>query len=180
MNILTKISAALLAGVIAITANPAIAQQAQQTQPPPRPEFVTQFDNTMVTYLLQDVQATWQVEQLEDGNVNYRAQAAGGLNFTLAPRACSEQTGCVGLLMLAIYTGVNASNGAQFDAFLHRLNDSSATIKVFRNPNGVVILQGYINAAGGITYRNTQAQLLLFGEDIVTVSRALAQFEGGG
>ena len=178
MNIFAKAATALLAAATAITATPALAQQ---TQPAPqRPDFVTQFDNTMVTNLLRDVQATWQVEQAADGSVNYRAQAEGGLNFTLAPRACSQQNGCLGLMMLAVYTGVNTQDLARLDAFLNQLNDSSATVKVFRNPQGVVILQGYINAAGGITYRNTQAQLLLFGEDIVNVSRALAQFEQQG
>ena len=173
------ITAALAAGVLAFSSTAALAQQQAQQQAPQRPQFVTQFDNTIVTMLLQDVQATWQVEAAPDGNLNYRAQADGGLNFTLAPRSCTPEAGCLGLMMLAVFTGVNAQNPAQLDALLARLNDSSATIKVFRDPQGIVILQSYANAAGGITYRNAQAQLLLFGDDIVTVSRALAQFEQG-
>lgn len=175
MKLFKTLSAALLAGVLALSGSPALAQQ----QAPQRPQIVTQFDNTIVTMLLQDVQATWQVEAAPDGNLNYRAQADGGLNFTLAPRSCTPEAGCLGLMMLAVFTGVNAQNAAQLDALLTRLNDSSATIKVFRDPQGVVILQSYANAAGGISYRNAQAQLLLFGEDIVIVSRALAQFEQG-
>ena len=176
MQILKSLSAAFVASVLAISSTPAVAQQ----QAPERPQIITQFDQLMVTYLLQDVQATWTVETDAQGNTNYRASAEGGINFTLAPRACSEQSGCLGMMMLAVFTGVNAPSMTELDAFLNRLNDTSGTIKVFRNAQGVVVLQEYMNAAGGISYRNAQAQLYVFGEDIVAVSRALAQFERGG
>ncbi|WP_299192999.1 YbjN domain-containing protein [uncultured Erythrobacter sp.] len=156
------------------TVQPQPSQPAPQTQ---RPQFVTQFDDATVTYLLQDIRATWQTEASIDGHTNYRANAEGGLNFTLSPRACSQETGCLGLMMLAVYTGVNASSLAELDVFLNRLNDTSISVKVFRNGDGIVVLQAYINAAGGITYRNAQSEFLVFGENIVAVSQALAQFE---
>ena len=44
-----------------------------------------------------------------------------------------------------------------------------------RNPQGVVAMQAYINASFGISYRNLQAQVLVFGDNIVDASAALGQ-----
>lgn len=151
-------------------------QQAQQQ----RPQVVSQFDDQTVRYLLTDVQATWRVEQGADGLPVYRASAEGGLNFTLAPRACTAEGTCFGLMMIAIFNGVNVTNPAQLDPFLNRFNDANPTVKVLRSPNGTVALQGYINATYGISYRNAQAQFLQFGENIVATSRALAALEQQG
>lgn len=176
MRIFHKISIGIASLALTAGAAPALAQEQQ----PPRPQVVGQFDSATVTALLQDVQSTWAVDQDADGNTNYRANAEGGINFTLAPRACSEETGCLGMMMIAIFTGLNPPSTAQLDAFLNDFNDSSATAKVFRNEQGIVVLQGYVNASYGISYRNAQTQLLIFGQDIVALSRALAAFEQAG
>lgn len=177
MRILQMISMGIASLSLAAGAAPVFAQEQEQ---PPRPQVVGQFNEQVVTALLQDVRATWTVEQGADGNINYRANAEGGINFTLAPRACSEETGCLGMMMIAIFTGVNPPSTVQLDAFLNDFNDSSATAKVFRNEEGIVVLQGYINASYNISYRNAQTQLLIFGQDIVALSRALALLEQGG
>lgn len=188
MSIAKKLAQGLLVALFAANAVPSAAQsqgpaqsgpQDQQQTQPQRPQFVTEFDHRIVTYLLDDVRASWQAEPSNDGHTVYRASAEGAINFTLSPRACSPEGECSSLLMLAVFTGVNAPSMAQLDTFLNRLNDTSPSIKAFRNEQGVVVLQAYANAAGGITYRNAQAQLLVFGQDIVTVSQALAQFEQG-
>ena len=176
MRIFTQLIAGLAA--LALGAVPALAQQTPQQQPQ-RPQVVTQFDNATITYLLQDVQATWTIETNERGESNYRARAEGDINFTMSPRACSPETGCLGLILLAVFTGVNAPSTAELDAFVNRANDQSATAKVYRSGNNIIILQEYINAAYGISYRNAQNQLLIFGQDIVAVSRGLTQFEQG-
>lgn len=154
----------------------AVPLSAQQ-QPPQRPEAVNRFDEQTIRFLLTDVQATWTVEQNADGTVNYRASAEGGINFVMAPRACDAEAGCVGLVLIAVFTGINARDPAQLDTFVHRFNDTYPTAKVIRNPDGVLALQAYINAARGISYGNAQAQLLVFGQDISNLSRALTQFE---
>lgn len=174
IKLISRGIAAFALGLTAMAAPVAAQQQQQQT-----PQVVTQFNDATITSLLRDVQATWRVEQDQSGNVNYRASAEGEINFTLAPRACSQETGCLGLMMLAVYTGLNAPSTAQLDAYLAELNDRSATVKVYRNGN-IVILQGYMNSAYGISYRNAQTQLLIFGQDIVGISQALASFERGG
>ncbi len=168
---LAAIIATLTIMLTAIT-SPALAQQAA-------PQVVTQFDDPTISRLLTDVQATWRIEMNEQGEANYRASAEGGLNFTLAPRACSPETGCLGLMALAVYTGIDTSNTAQLDALLNDLNDRSATAKVYRSSGGVVILQAYINSSYGISYANAQSQLLVFGQNIVSISQALAGFENG-
>lgn len=172
---------ALTIGVPAVSQQQAPPQQgqAQQAQQQ-RPQVVTQFDDTTVRYLLADVQANWRVEQGADGAPVYRANAGEGLNFTLAPRACSPEGTCVGLMMIAVFENVDLSDPAGLDALLNSFNDSNPTAKVLRSPQGVVALQGYVNAAYGISYRNAQAQFLQFGENIVAVSRALAAFEQAG
>lgn len=91
MTLISKLTGICAAALMAINALPAAAQQQepqpQQTQPQ-RPQFVTQFDNTTVTYLLQDVRATWRTEASVDGFTLYRASAEDGINFSLSPRAC--------------------------------------------------------------------------------------------
>lgn len=169
MRIYSLISIGIAA--LAAMASPVSAQQSAA------PQVVTQFDNATITRLLTDIQATSRIELNDQGEANYRASAEGGLNFTLAPRACSAETGCMGLMLLGVFTGVDTSNQAAIDAFLNDLNDQSATAKVYRSGDGVVILQGYINAAYGISYANAQAQLLIFGQNIVSVSQALSAFE---
>jgi hypothetical protein len=171
---ISKSSCAIAAVAIALGAVPALAQQQPQ-----RPQVVTQFDDATVSNLLQDVRATWQIDYNDQGEANYRASAEGDINFTLSPRACSPETGCLGLMMIAIYTGVSAPSAVELDAFINRVNDRDATAKIYRMPDGTVVLQEYVNAAYGISYLNAQAQLLVFGEDLVAVSRALATFERG-
>lgn len=161
---------------LAATAAPAAAQQAPQ-QSQARPDWVTQFDDQTLRYLLADLQATWTVEQGQDGSLTYRASTAGGINFVLAPRSCDAQSGCVGLLLVALFDEVNVSNAAQLDAFVNRFNDTQPTAKVMRNAQGMVALQAYVNVAYGVTYRNVQAQILVFGQNITNLSRALVQFE---
>lgn len=163
--------AALSAATMPVSAQQAAAQN--------RPQVVTEFDAPTITRLLTDIQADWRIEANAQGEINYRASAEGGLNFTLAPRACSPETGCLGLMVLAVFTGVDTSNQAQIDAFLNDLNDQSATAKVYRSGDGIVILQAYINSSYGISYANAQAQLLIFGQNIVAVSGALSDFESG-
>lgn len=160
------------AAAISLSA-PASAQQAS----PPRPQAVTQFDDQTIRYLLEDVQATWQVERAADGGLNYRASAEGGINFVAAPRACDEQGQCLGLVLVAVYTGIQVNDPARLDAFVNQYNDQYPTAKVMRNAQGVVALQAYVNAAFGTSYRNVQAQLLVFGQDISNLARALTAFE---
>jgi hypothetical protein len=127
--------------------------------------------------LLLDVQATWQVEQPQGGLPNYRASAEGGISFTVSPRACSPEQGCLGLLLIAVFTGVDASNLLALDGYINTINDRSPTAKVFRTDEGVVLLQAYINSAYGISYANAQAQILVFGQDINMMREALAAFQ---
>lgn len=169
----SRISTLLATMALAITGMPAVAQQQQ----PQRPQVVSQFDDTMVRYLLADVQATYRTEQASDGSSVYRASAEGGINFTLAQRSCAPETGCLGLMLIAIFTDVPIRDPARFDAFVHAFNDQNPTAKMIRSPDGVVAIQSYINAAYGISYRNAQVQFVVFGQNIVQASRALAAFE---
>ena len=178
MRIFPLISIGLAA--LAMAAAPVAAQQSTgQGNRAAAPQVVIAFDDPTITRLLTDIQATWRVEANEQGGINYRASADGGLNFTLAPRACSPENGCLGLMILAVFTAVDTSDQTQIDAFLNDLNDQSATAKVYRSGNGVVILQAYINSSYGISYGNAQAQLLIFGQNIVSVRQALSAFESG-
>lgn len=158
-------------------ASPAAAQQQRQAPAQGQTVLINQFNDAVITQLLRDVQATWQVENGPQGVVNYTANAEGGLNFVLSPRSCSPDGGCRGLVMLALFDGLNVTNSAELDTVIHRFNDLDATAKVYRAGNDTVLLQGYMNAAYGITYDNARAQLLVFGQDIVSVSRTLTAFE---
>lgn len=171
-----KISIGLAALALTFATAPAIAQQQQ----PQRPQVVTQFDDLTVRYLLADVQATYTVEQDNAGQLTYRASTEGGINFVLAPRSCTAEQGCLGLVLIAVFTDVNAPSTAALDTFINQFNDRFPTAKVMRGGQGMVALQGYINAAYGTSYRNVQAQLLVFGEDISNLSRALLELENGG
>lgn len=175
MRIISTLLTAFAGFALAVGSIPVHAQQ--QAQQPQRPQVVNQFDDTMVRYLLADIQANYQVEQASDGSYVYRASAEGDMNFTLAPRACTPEAGCLGLMMIAIFTGLQVSNSAQFETMLHNFNDRNPTAKLIRGPNGIVALQAYMNSAYGISYRNAQSQLLVFGQNIVKTSQALAAFE---
>ena len=154
-----------------LVAAPAHAQSQQQV--------VAQFNDSTVSRLLLDVQANFNIEAAADGAKIFRAQADGGIAFTLSPRACSAEAGCVGLLLIAIFTRSDSRNLGELDALLHRYNDLNPNGKVYRMENGTVVLQGYINAAYGISYANAQAQLLVFGQEIAKLRKTLTDFGEG-
>lgn len=154
---------------------PAAAQQAQ----PQRPQGVNRFEDMTIRMLLEDVGTSVQVLPSETGVTRYRASTQNGITFTAFPAACSEQMGCVGLVTVAIFDQVEVPAGASLDTFLHRFNDANPSAKVFRGPQGNVVLQAYINAANVISYANAQSQLLVFGQDIVRTSQALRAFQNG-
>ena len=157
--------------VAALAAAPAHAQNQQQV--------VTQFNDSTISRLLLDVQATWNVEAGPEGQKVFRAQADGGIAFTLSPRACSAEAGCAGLLLIAVFTGSNANKLGELDQLIHRYNDLNPNGKVYRMGDGTVVLQGYINAVYGVSYPNAQAQLLVFGQEIVKVRETLNAFSEG-
>ena len=154
-----------------LSATPAQAQAQQQV--------VTQFNDSTISRLLLDVQAGFNIEGGANGEKVYRAQADGGLAFTLSPRACSPENGCVGLLMVTVFTRSDSRNLGELDALINRYNDLNPNAKVYRMDDGTVVLQGYINAAYGISYTNAQAQLLVFGSEIVKVRDTLTAFGEG-
>ncbi|MHA7818572.1 MAG: hypothetical protein ACX930_02870 [Erythrobacter sp.] len=178
MRIISTLSTVLATLALATMGAPTLAQQ--QVQQPQRPQVVAQFNDTMVRYLLADIQATHRVEPGNDGFSIYRATTGEGINFTLAPRACSADVGCQGLMLLAVFSDLRSPDSPRLDTFIHIFNDRNPTAKLIRGPNGIILLQGYINAAFGISYRNAQAQLLVFGQNIVKTSQALAAFEQQG
>lgn len=178
MRITSVLSSVFASLALAIALSPVAGQQ--PTQQPQRPGVVSQFDDTMIRYLLADIRATHRVERASDGSTVYRASAEGQINFTLAPQACSQETGCRGLMLIAIFNDLRAPDPTRLDAFVNSFNDRNPTAKLIRGPNGIVALQAYINASFGISYRNAQAQMLVFGENIVQTSRALAAFEQQG
>lgn len=144
-----------------------------------QPQVVAQFNDATISRLLLDVQANFNIEAGPDGAKIFRAQADGGIAFTLSPRACSAETGCVGLLLIAVYTRSDSRNLGELDVLLHRYNDLNPNAKVYRMDDGTVILQGYINAAYGVSYANAQAQLLVFGQEITKVRQTLTDFSEG-
>ncbi|MEL7190321.1 MAG: YbjN domain-containing protein [Pseudomonadota bacterium] len=137
------------------------------------PQVVAQFDDATIARLLLAVQATWRTETGPDGRALYRASAEGGISFTLLPQACGEEQGCRALLVLANFTGVEADNVSTLDNFLHRFNDAYPSAKVYRVGENGVVLQAYLNAAQGISFANAQAQLLVFGQDLVVLRNEL-------
>ena len=158
----------------------ALSAPASAQQQPQRPQVVSQFDDLTIRYLLADIQATYTVEQDAEGQATYRASAEGGFNFVLAPRACTPEQGCVGLVLIALFTDVRTPSGPALDSFINQYNDRYPTAKIMRNGQGMIALQSYINVAYGSSYRNVQAQLLVFGENISNLSRTLVAMENGG
>ncbi len=160
-----------LAFAIVMTA-PASAQQTQQV--------VTQFDDATIARLLLDVQATWQTEAVQGARAIYRASAEGGIGFTLQPRACDEKQMCRSAMVVATFTRSDKRSLADLDAMLSAFNDRYASAKAYRANDGTVILQAYINAAGGTSFANARAQLLVFGQNIGLMRSALTAFGEGG
>lgn len=173
------VALALLAGTPLAAQEQAAPTAAQQQQQPQRPQAVNRFEDITIRTLLQDVGTTVQVLPGENTVTRYRASTENGISFTAFPASCSEEAGCVGLVLVAIFGEVEVPAGQSLDTFLHRFNDANPTAKVFRGPQGNVVLQAYINAANVISYANAQSQLLVFGQDIVRTSRALNAFQNG-
>ncbi|MEM6857284.1 MAG: hypothetical protein AAF559_05385 [Pseudomonadota bacterium] len=172
---------ALALAATTMVAGAAQAQTPAQPQAPSsgRNAVVSQFNSSTIARLLLSVQADFEVEAGANGQTVYRASAEGGLAFTLAPQACAPEAGCVGLLMIAVFTRNDSRSEAELDTLIHTYNDLNPTGKAYRTANGSVVLQGYINAAYGISYGNAQAQLLVFGQEIVKLRQALEDFSGG-
>ena len=142
-----------------------------------KPVVVSRFDTPTISHLLRDVQTTWTVEQAPDGQAIYRVRADGGVAFTATPRACNPETRCVGLLLIAVFTRGDGRTLAELDNFLSNYNDNNPNGKVYRVQDGkAVVLQGYINAANGISYANAQAQLLVFGQELAKIRSQLTEF----
>ncbi|MEL7218358.1 MAG: hypothetical protein AAGK01_08005, partial [Pseudomonadota bacterium] len=126
-----------LATAVSLAATPAQAQSQQQV--------VTQFNDSTISRLLLDVGASWNIEGGPNGEKVYRASADGGVNFTLSPRACAAETGCVGLLLITVFTRNDQRSVSELDELLHRYNDLNPNGKAYRVEGGAVVLQGYIN-----------------------------------
>ena len=144
-----------------------------------QPQVVSQFNDSTISRLLLDVQANFDIEAGPEGTKVFRASANGGIAFTLSPRACSAEAGCVGLLLIAVFTRNDKRSLAELDALLSRYNDLNPNGKVYRMEDGTVVLQGYVNAAYGISYANAQSQLLVFGQEITKVRETLTAFSEG-
>ncbi|MEP2736193.1 MAG: YbjN domain-containing protein [Erythrobacter sp.] len=151
------------------------APASAQTQP----QVVTQFDDATIARLLLNVQAAWQVEPGANGRSIYRANAEGGIVFTAMPRACDEQKMCRALMVLTPFTRNDRRNLASLDAFISAFNDQNPSAKAYRTGDGTVVLQSYVNAAGGTSFANARAQLLVFGQNIVKLRAGLEQFAEG-
>ena len=174
------VSKTTLTLALAATALAAGTAQAQTQAPSSGPSpVVSQFNSSTIARLLLNVQADFDVEAGANGQTVYRASADGGLAFTLAPRACAPETGCVGLLMIAVFTRSDSRSQAELDTLLNTYNDLNPSGKAYRVADGTVVLQGYINAAYGISYGTAQAQLLVFGQEIVKLRKALEDFGEG-
>lgn len=171
MPLKTLMVATLAATLLSATPTPAHAQSQQPT--------VTQFNDATIARLLLEVQANFNIEAGPQGEKVYRASAEGGIAFTLSARECGAETGCSGLLLVAVFTGSDASRLGELDRLLHRYNDLNPGGKVYRTDDGAVVLQAYITALHGISYPNARAQLLRFGDEIVKVRETLNAFSAG-
>lgn len=170
-----KVGLGALASVLALAGVwMADSVQAQSAQQP----VVTQFDDSTIARLLLDVQAEWQIEAGADGRSIYRASNPNGIRFTAMPRACDQQ-GCRALLVLTPFTRNDRRNLASLDSFLSTFNDQNPSAKAYRTAEGTVVLQSYINAAGGTSFANARAQLLVFGQNIVSMREGLTAFAEG-
>lgn len=168
----------ILSALVAfVVASLPVAATAQQQPVQQRPQMVQRFDHQTVRSLLDGVEVAWRIDQDANGDLTYRATAQSGVSFVAAPRSCTTEQGCIGLVLVSVFDGVNVTDLARFDAFVHQFNDRFPTAKVVRNGPQTVTLQAYINAAYGISYQNAQAQMLTFGQDITNLSRALTAFE---
>ncbi|WP_298467010.1 hypothetical protein [uncultured Erythrobacter sp.] len=157
---------------VSLLAAPAQAQSQQQV--------VTQFNDSTISRLLLDVGTSWDIEGGPNGEKIYRVSADGGVNFTLSPRACAAETGCAGLLMIAVFTRNDQRSLGELDQLLNRYNDLNPNGKVYRVEDGTVVLQGYINAIYGVSYANAQAQILVFGQELGKLRNELTAFSESG
>lgn len=160
----------LAAALLAAGAAPAAHAQDQRT-------IIARFDDSTISRLLLDVEAQFQIEPGAEGANVYRARAGEGIAFTVSPRACSAQNGCAGLLLIAVFTLDPGAVPQDLDQRLHRYNDVNPNAKVYRADSNAIVLQGYINSAFGISYRNAQAQLLVFGQEIGKLRDALGSMD---
>ncbi|MEO9462796.1 MAG: YbjN domain-containing protein [Marinomonas sp.] len=167
LKVLGAAAALTLAGM-----SNAVAAQGQ-------PQVVTQFDDATIARLLLDVQASWQVEAGTNGRSIYRASADGGIAFTVMPRACDERLTCRSLMVLTPFTRSDKRSLAQLDAFISAFNDQTPSGKAYRMQDGTVVLQSYLNAAGGISFANARAQMLVYGQNLVKLREGLAAFAAG-
>ena len=166
MNLMKILAVTIAIALIAVS--PSHAQNSDK--------IVSEFEDSTVSRLLRDVGADFSVEAGIEGQKIYRARAPDGMVFSLAPRACSSQDGCVGLLLIAVFTRSDRRSIVELDDVLNRYNDLNPNGKVYRMKDGTVVLQGYINAVHGISHANAQAQLLVFGQEVAKVREALRAF----
>jgi len=164
-----------LLGLLCAAALTATSAQAQSQQ-----QVVTQFNDSTISRLLLDVGTNWNIEAGPEGQKVYRVSAEGGVNFTLSPRGCSAETGCVGLLLIAVFTRNDQRSPGELDQLLNRYNDLNPNGKAYRVEDGTVVLQGYVNAVYGVSYANAQAQILVFGQELGKLRNELTVFSEGG
>ena len=135
-------------GALAAFASVAVPAQAQAQN---QPQVVTQFNDSTISRLLLDVQTNFNIEAGPNGQKVFRASAGQNINFTVSPRACNAEAGCVGLMLIATFTRSDQRGLAELDALLNQYNDLNTNAKIYRTPDGTVLLQSYINAVHGIS-----------------------------
>lgn len=106
------------------------AATAQQAAPIANPRgMLPNFDIPTIGPVLTELGIVWQQRQTPDGQPYIAANAGGSISFNLVPTAClgAENTNCVGVNTLALYTGGRA-NPQTVSAFSQRYVFISAGI----------------------------------------------------
>lgn len=150
--------------------------QAQQTVANPT-SVLANFDVQTVGPILNELGVAWQARKTDTGQTYIAANAAGAVNFVLAPTACrgAGSTDCVGLNMVAVFDG--SPNPQTVQAFNYRYAFASAGI----DPSGAAYISRYEISDFGIARGNLATsiqvfanQAVMFGSELETARRTVS------
>lgn len=159
-----------LAGMAALGATPAAAQQ--QPQAPPAPAtLVTAFNPNVLASALAGIGGK-QGQAKADGDKHfYTFTLPSGIPAVAYFDDCQDQA-CKSLVLVVSLAKPADRTVAQLDELLRKVNNNVPAAKVFRVGDKVIV-QGYSVADHGITLGNLETQLKLFSDITLSMYRTL-------
>ncbi len=121
------------------------------------PQIWTKFEVSEIIALLNEMDLTTEIIDVDDGTSFIQATNSNGHNFFVNPRLCGDDGGdCLGLNTYSVFDTVPTAEK------LTALNERYAYMKFYSSSDSELILQKYFTADYGIARENVKVNFMTY------------------